>query len=107
MEAWNRVIVAGAASGSSGLTKEGFLTRWRVITLQDPRTAFEQVGKRALGCTRRALVPLQREKARQIPCVSQQGTEGDTGKERRQGERERVRGMEILKWGKERERGHE
>jgi hypothetical protein len=44
VEAWNRVLVAGAAAGSSGLTKEGFLTRWRVITLEDPRTAFEQVG---------------------------------------------------------------
>lgn len=45
VEAWNRVLVAGAgaAAGSSGLTKEGFLTRWRVITLEDPRTAFEQV----------------------------------------------------------------
>lgn len=38
------VAGAGAAAGSSGLTKEGFLTRWRVITLEDPRTAFEQVG---------------------------------------------------------------
>jgi hypothetical protein len=50
VEAWNRVIVAGAGSSSSssgGLTKEGFLTRWKVITLQDPRTAFEQVW---LGC---------------------------------------------------------
>uniref|UniRef100_A0A383VCR8 Mitochondrial Rho GTPase n=1 Tax=Tetradesmus obliquus TaxID=3088 RepID=A0A383VCR8_TETOB len=49
VEAWNRVIVAGAGSSSSsgsssgGLTKEGFLTRWKVITLQDPRTAFEQM----------------------------------------------------------------
>jgi hypothetical protein len=44
VEAWNRVLVAGAAAASSGLTKEGFLTRWGVITLEDPRTAFEQVG---------------------------------------------------------------
>jgi hypothetical protein len=51
VEAWNRVIVAGAGNSSSsgGLTKEGFLTRWKVITLQDPRTAFEQVGLQPVG----------------------------------------------------------
>lgn len=45
-------MVAGAAAGSSGLTKEGFLTRWRVITLEDPRTAFEQVGLGAVNVAR-------------------------------------------------------
>jgi hypothetical protein len=29
-----------------GLTKEGFLARWRAFALEDPRLAFEQVGFR-------------------------------------------------------------
>jgi hypothetical protein len=62
VDAWNRVLVAGAAAGASGgLTKEGFLTRWRVITLEDPRTAFEQVRRGRSRCCSAA--------AGVLPCV--------------------------------------
>ena len=38
-----------SSTASGGLTKEGFLARWRAFALEDPRLAFEQVGFRIWG----------------------------------------------------------
>lgn len=46
-DAWLRVQVAGTYNGA--LTKEGFLCKWRYLTLQAPRTALEQLLYLGLG----------------------------------------------------------
>ncbi|KAI8466496.1 MAG: hypothetical protein J3K34DRAFT_460850 [Monoraphidium minutum] len=49
LEAWSRTLVAGGGAGVGGLSREGFLTRWRAFALQDPRAALEQLLYLGLG----------------------------------------------------------
>ncbi|GBF89351.1 hypothetical protein Rsub_02229 [Raphidocelis subcapitata] len=51
LDLWSCLLVAGAVAGAGagGLSKEGFLTRWRAFALQDPAVALEQMMYLGLG----------------------------------------------------------